>query len=144
YDIKEQNFITTIHLILPTEENYKAQLSGLKQQLNAIITLRGVYNTFMIGITQFENKDRTVLYYHLDNIHTPLFNVKERNRMEQSVKKNRTKDSFKLEDKITKEYFLDTYGISLCIAGFSWIILSIEDITLIIGSFLLFPFAKVL
>src|SRR5699024_5077284 len=30
------------------------------------------------------------------------------------------------------------------IAGFSWIILSIEDITLIIGSFLLFPFAKVL
>src|SRR5699024_8253910 len=79
-----------------------------------------------------------------DNIHKPGFNLKERNRMERSVKKNRTKDSFKLEDKITKEYFLDTYGISLCIAGFSWIILSIEAIALSIGSFLLFPFAKVL
>src|SRR5699024_6100855 len=64
--------------------------------------------------------------------------------LEQSNKTNRTKSSFKLEDKITQEYFLDTYGISLCIAGFSWIILSIVDITLIIGSFLLFPFAMVL
>lgn len=144
YDIKEQNFSTTIELILPDEEKYKAQLSGLKQQLNAMITMGGVYNTFTIGITQVKKKDRNVLYYVLDNINKPGFNLKEHDRMEQSNKTNRTKSSFKLEDKITKEYFLDTYGISLCIAGFSWIILSIEDITLIIGSFLLFPFAKVL
>src|SRR5699024_1909067 len=130
--------------ILPDEEKYKAQLSGLKQQLNAMITMGGVYNTFTIGITQVKKKDRNVLYYVLDNIHKPGFNLKERNRMEQSVKKNRTKDSFKLEDKNTKEYFLNKYGISLCIAGLSCIILSIKNITLIIGYFLLFTIAKIL
>src|SRR5699024_10158737 len=141
---KEQNFSTTIELILPDEEKYKAQLSGLKQQLNAMITMGGVYNTFKIGIIQVKKKDRNVLYFVFDNIKRIGFNLKEHDRMDLSNKTNPTKSSFKLEDKITKEYLLDTYGISLCIAGFSWIILSIEDITLIIGSFLLFPFAKVL
>ena len=144
YEVKHQNFNTTVELILRDEEKYKAQLSGLKQKLNAITTMGGVYNTFTIGINQVKKKDRSVLYYVLDNIHKPGFNLKEHDRMEQSSKASRLKDSFKLEDKITQKYFLEAYGISLLIAGFSWIILSIQDMTMIIGSFLLFPFAKVL
>lgn len=144
YETKYQNFNTTIELILPDEKKYKAQLSGIKRKLNSIATMGGVYNTFIIGLNQVKKKDRGLLYYVLDNMNKPGFDFKEYDRKEQLRETNRTKDSLKLEDKITKDYFLSTYSISLLIAGFSWYILAMKDITLIIVSFLLFPFAKVL
>src|SRR5699024_12105524 len=58
YDIKEQNFSTTIELILPDEEKYKAQLYCLKQQLNAMIKKEVVYNTIKIGLTHGKKKER--------------------------------------------------------------------------------------
>lgn len=143
YDVKHQNFHTSIELIVPDEKKYKAQLSEGKRILNTMITMGGAHNTFIIGMNQVKKKDRSTLYYVLDNMNKPGFQLKEHDQMEQSIQTKRTKDTFQLEGKITVKYFLKTYVISLLIGGFSWSILSIGDIPLIIGSFLLFPFAKV-
>src|SRR5699024_4654760 len=140
YVIKRQNFSTTVELILPDEDKYKARMSSVKQKINAAITMGGAYNTFSIGVNQVKKKDRDILYYLLDNIKKPGFNLED----EKSTKTNQTKDSFKLEDKITIKYFLQSYGISLLLAAFSLFILAIGDILTIIVSFVLFPFSKVL
>lgn len=130
-------------MTLPDEAKYKAQMSGVKQMLNAIITMRGTYNSFVIAMNQVKKKDRNILYYILDNMNKPDFNLEKVERQGRSSGTIRTKNSSRLKDKISKEYFLQTYGISFLIACFSLFILSIDDMTWIIGSFLLFPFAKI-
>lgn len=144
YEVKHQNFSTSVELIVPDEKTYIAQLSGAKQKLNAIMTAGGAYNTFTIAVNQIKKKDRDLLYYVLNNMNKPDFALNKYYEMKQSEVTNRTKDSFQLEDKITKKYFLNAYGISFLIACFCWFIPVWGDINLIIASFFLFPFAKVL
>lgn len=146
YEVEHMNFNTIIEFVVSDEEKYKEQMSNIRRKLNSITTMGGKYSTFTIAINQVKKKDRHVLYYALDHIHTPEFDL---TRHEKSNKVKRANESFQLADKITKKYFLKTYGLSLFLVGFTSLLFYWSDdlnerMPLIIASFFLFPFAKVL
>ena len=134
---------TFIEIILYDEEKYQKHLSKTHRKINTIGTMGGKYSLFYITLGEIKVTERDLLFYALDYIHSPDFDVEN----VPSSKLLDTMDSFSNE--INQEYFKKNYILSLILAIFSMVLFysgekNMNSPNYMITSFVLFPFAKLM
>lgn len=136
-------FNTFIEIILYDEEKYTKHMSKTHRKLNSIGTMGGHFSLFNIALGQIKVSERDLLFYALDNIDSPYFDVEN----VPSSKILKTMNSF--TSQINQEYFMKNYLLSLIIFIFSMLLFywgdnDMASLNYVITSFVLFPFAKLL
>src|SRR5699024_10238570 len=111
YRIREKHIYfytyTFIEIILYDEEKYQKHMSKTHRKINTIGTMGGKYSLFYITLGEIKVTERDLLFYALDHIHSPDFDVEN----VPSSKLLDTMDSFSNE--INQEYFKKNYLLSL-------------------------------
>lgn len=134
------NTLTFIEIILYDEEKYKAQMSSMQRKLNVVGSMNGAYSQFSIFLNQVKRTDRDLLFYALDNITSPDFDIEN---VPKSSKEKKM-DSFMHQ---INRYFKRSYSISFIMTVLLILFLyssldEVNSLNHLIISFALFPFAK--
>lgn len=131
---------TFIEIILYDEEKYKAQMSSLQRKLNVVGTMGGNYSLFVIFLEQIKSTERDLLFYALNNITSPDFDIEnvpksnEEKRMDSFM--NQIKRFFKIS-----YLFSSIMTVSILLAFYTGLE-EVNSLNYVITSFALFPFAR--
>ncbi|MBP1971424.1 hypothetical protein J2Z83_003563 [Virgibacillus natechei] len=163
YDIRSVGFNKIIEIMLYDEEKYRDQMSKAAAWFNKMNDVMN-YRSFGIGWGQVKRKDRSRLARELDRrifeSHEPLHenydSVNEADKTEQvlyrqhGIRRQMMFDKKRQKDRrqVNGKYLLQSYGISLLLTGAAFLMFYWSDddgnTSLLIGSFILYPFAKVI
>lgn len=139
----QYNTLTFVEIILYDEEKYKKEMSNMQRKFNAVGTMGGKFSLFGIHVNQIKMTERDLLFYALDNITSPDFDIADVPKSKITEKM----DSY--TNQINQDYFMKNYLLSLIITIFLFLLFYLNDqdmssLNISIASFILFPFAKLM